>query len=108
MCIVLAASGAYSPAANAELRSHHGKTGQSLKIAFTFDDLPAHSALPPNTTRAEIAQKIVTALRDEHMPPVYGMVNGALIEKNPEDSVVLRIWHDAGNPLGNHTWSPRI
>ena len=77
----------------------------SLKIAFTFDDLPAHSALPPNTTRAEIARKMVRAFQNEHMPPVYGMVNGALIEKTPEDAIVLRIWHDAGNPLGNHTWS---
>ena len=86
-------------------KSHNGKQGATLKMAFTFDDLPAHGALPVNTTRAEIAQKIVTALHNEHVPPVYGMVNGALIEKRPEDSVVLRIWHDAGNPLGNHTWS---
>jgi len=77
----------------------------SLKIAFTFDDLPAHSALSSNTTRAEIARKMVAAFRNEHMPPVYGMVNGALIDKKPEDAIVLRIWHDAGNPLGNHTWS---
>ena len=105
MCVMLAAVGGFTPSADAESRSRIGKKDSSLKIAFTFDDLPAHSALPPNTTRAEIAQKIVTALRNEHMPPVYGMVNGALIEKKPEDAVVLQIWHDAGNPLGNHTWS---
>jgi len=81
------------------------QTVSSIKIAFTFDDLPAHSALPPNTTRAEIARKMVRAFQNEHMPPVYGMVNGALIETNPEEAVVLRIWHEGGNPLGNHTWS---
>lgn len=81
------------------------QTAPTLKIAFTFDDLPAHSALPPNTTRAQIAQKMISAFRNEHMPPVYGLVNGALIEKEPGDAIVLKIWHDAGNPLGNHTWS---
>ena len=104
-CIVLASKSSVDGAPKAGQESHNGQKGATLKIAFTFDDLPAHSALPLNTTRAEIAQKIVTALHNEHMPPVHGMVTGALIEKKHEDSVVLRIWHDAGNPLGNHTWS---
>ena len=81
------------------------KPPQPGQIAFTFDDLPAHSALPSNTSRTEIAQKLIAAFRAEHMPPIYGMVNGALIEKVPGDAEVLKIWHDAGNPLGNHTWS---
>ena len=105
MCAAISSAPLTGYAATASTKSPLAKADQPLKIAFTFDDLPAHSALPPNTTRAEIAQKIVTALRNEHMPPVYGMVNGALIEKQSEDAVVLRIWHDAGNPLGNHTWS---
>jgi len=105
VCLALACISNVAGALKAADKSHHGKRGTPLKIAFTFDDLPAHSALPLNTTRAEIAQKIVTALHKEHVPAVYGMVNGALIEKKPEDAVVLRIWHDAGNPLGNHTWS---
>ncbi len=81
------------------------KGGRGPKIAFTFDDLPAHSALPPGTTREEIAQKIVRALHDAKLPPVYGFVNAAALEQKPEDIAVLKIWRDAGNPLGNHTWS---
>src|SRR5579885_870184 len=72
----------------------------SPKIAFTFDDLPAHGPLPPGITRKAIAAKILAAFRDEHMPPVYGFVNGAAIEKNPGDATVLTMWHDAANPLG--------
>lgn len=86
-------------------QSADSPASRSPEIAFTFDDLPAHSSLPPGTTREEIAQKILAAFRESHMPPVYGFVNGAAIEKNPGNAEVLKMWHDAGNPLGNHTWS---
>ncbi|MGB8476161.1 MAG: polysaccharide deacetylase family protein, partial [Candidatus Acidiferrum sp.] len=75
------------------------------QIAFTFDDLPAHGPLPPDETRLQIANKILSALRDAHLPPIYGFVNAAILEKEPDDLVVLQAWRDAGNPLGNHTWS---
>lgn len=76
----------------------------ALKLAFTFDDLPAHGP-PPGETRIEIAAKILKALHDAHVPPTYGFVNGGLMEKHPEDAAVLKEWRAAGNPLGNHTWS---
>jgi lysophospholipase L1-like esterase len=75
------------------------------RIAFTFDDLPAHSALPVGETRFDIATKIIAALRDAHMPPIYGFVNGLGVEKQPADVAVLREWRAAGYPLGNHSWS---
>lgn len=75
------------------------------RIAFTFDDLPAHSALPVGETRIDIATKIVAALRDAHLPPVYGFVNGLSVEKQPADVAVLQVWRAAGYPLGNHSWS---
>ncbi len=81
------------------------KGSSAPKIAFTFDDLPAHGPLPPGITREQIAEKILAAFRQKNMPPVYGFVNGAAIEKNPGDAAVLKMWHEAGNPLGNHTWS---
>ena len=77
----------------------------ALQIAFTFDDLPAHSALPPGETRLDVATKIITALREAHTPPIYGFVNGVRVEEQPGDAAVLKAWRDAGNPLGNHTWS---
>lgn len=75
------------------------------QLAITFDDLPAHGPLPPGETRIEVASKILKALHDAKMPPIYGFVNGVAIAKNPADAVVLDAWRKAGNPLGNHGWS---
>jgi peptidoglycan/xylan/chitin deacetylase (PgdA/CDA1 family) len=75
------------------------------QIAFTFDDLPAHGSLPPGETRPEVAAKILAALRAANLPPVYGFVNGQTNEREPGGPAVLQAWRDAGNPLGNHTWS---
>jgi hypothetical protein len=35
--------------------------GFAQQIAFTWDDVPAHSALPPGQTRTEIARAIIPA-----------------------------------------------
>ena len=75
------------------------------QMAITFDDLPAHGALPPGETRVAVASKIIAALRDAHAPPIYGFVNGRPIEQQPPDAVVLQACRAAGFPLGNHTWS---
>lgn len=79
--------------------------GAAQQIAFTWDDLPAHSALPPGQTREDIAQAIISAMKDAHMPPAFGFVNGAMTEKEPLSVGVLSEWRQAGLPLGNHTWS---
>jgi len=91
------------PLAWFKLTSPTGVT--SPKIAITFDDLPAHSTLPPGVTRLEVAAKIIASLRDAQVPSTYGFVNGQLVQKQPADINVLQAWLDAGNPLGNHTWS---
>ena len=75
------------------------------QIAFTFDDLPAHASLPPGETRVEVIAKILAAMHDAHMPPIYGFINGIAVEQHPGDVAALKAWRDAGNPLGNHTWS---
>jgi peptidoglycan-N-acetylglucosamine deacetylase len=75
------------------------------QIAFTWDDLPSHSALPPGETRVEIGQKIIAAMKDAKMPPAYGFVNGARTEDEPLSTPMLKEWRDADLPLGNHTWS---
>jgi peptidoglycan/xylan/chitin deacetylase (PgdA/CDA1 family) len=87
-----------------QAQTPHAEVAQP-KIAFTFDDLPAHSALPPGVTRLEVAQKIIAALHDAKMPPTYGFVNGARVEEQPADGEVLSAWVEAGHPVGNHTWS---
>jgi peptidoglycan-N-acetylglucosamine deacetylase len=80
-------------------------SARAQQIAFTWDDLPAHSALPPGETRVEIGRKLISAMKDAHIPPVYGFVNGILTEKESLSTPMLKEWRDAGFPLGNHTWS---
>lgn len=75
------------------------------QIAFTWDDLPAHSALPQGETRVEIGRKLVAAMKDAHLPPVYGFVNGVQTEREPLSTPVLKDWRDAGMLIGNHAWS---
>lgn len=82
------------------------RVARAQQIAFTWDDLPAHSSLPKDETRVEIGQKIIKAMKDVHMPPVYGFVNGIAIEREPASGPMLKEWRDAGLFLGNHTWSP--
>ncbi len=75
------------------------------RIAFTWDDLPAHSALPPNESRLRIIQAIIHAMQAEHLPPAYGFINGIGMKREPGTEAVLLAWRAAGLPLGNHTWS---
>jgi peptidoglycan/xylan/chitin deacetylase (PgdA/CDA1 family) len=76
-----------------------------VRVALTFDDLPAHSTLPPGETRMEVARRIIAALKAAGAPEVYGFVNGALAEHEPESAPALDLWRAAGFPLGNHTFS---
>lgn len=76
-----------------------------VRIAITFDDLPAHGPLPPGETRLEVTSKIIAALQTAHVPPTYGFVNGVAAEGQPDNIAVLQAWRAAGYPLGNHAWS---
>lgn len=76
-----------------------------LKVALTFDDLPAHGPLPKGETRMDVISKILAALKQSAVPPSYGFVNGSLVENEPADAAVLSAWRAAGNLLGNHTWA---
>jgi peptidoglycan/xylan/chitin deacetylase (PgdA/CDA1 family) len=75
------------------------------QMAITFDDLPAHGPLPPGESRTDVATKILEALRDARVPPVYGFVNGADLDQHPGDEDVLKAWREAGNMLGDHSRS---
>lgn len=76
-----------------------------LRLAITFDDLPAHGPLPVDETRAEIAGTIAKTLAAAGAPSVYGMVNGALEEREPGSAEALVRWRAEGLPLANHGWS---
>jgi peptidoglycan/xylan/chitin deacetylase (PgdA/CDA1 family) len=75
------------------------------QVAFTFDDLPAHGPLPPGEFRPQPIRSILATLKAEHMPPVYGFVNGFRVAAFPYQIKLLQEWVAAGEPLGNHTWS---
>lgn len=81
------------------------RNAAALDLAVTFDDLPAHSTLPPGETRLEVAQRIIAALKVADVRGVYGFVNGAQLQNEPASAAVLRAWRAAGFPLGNHTWT---
>lgn len=75
------------------------------KVALTFDDLPAAGGLRPNVTRVDIATRLTTELRANHLKGVYGFVNAVDLEGDPDTQRALRVWIGAGMNIGNHTWS---
>ena len=78
---------------------------EPIRVALTFDDLPAHAELPPGVTRLDVIRSILATLAAHHVPPTYGFVNGSKVKAHPEDGEVLRAWVAAGHPLGNHGYS---
>ena len=80
-----------------------GAAGQ--EVAITFDDLPAHGPLPEGTTRSDVARSILATLKEAKIPEIYGFINAGKLEKNPEDIEFLKLWREAGQPLGNHTYT---
>ena len=82
-----------------------GCPASAQQVAFTWDDLPAHSALPQGETRVEIGRKLIAAMKEAQLPPVYGFVNGVALEREPDSAPMLKEWREAGFMLGNHTWS---
>jgi peptidoglycan/xylan/chitin deacetylase (PgdA/CDA1 family) len=76
-----------------------------LEVAITVDDL-SRMAVPNGPASAEaVLHTLVTAFERHHLPPVTGFVNGRRIEEHPEDRAALEEWVQAGNLLGNHTYS---
>jgi peptidoglycan/xylan/chitin deacetylase (PgdA/CDA1 family) len=98
-------SGAVSPAALPQQPPASDLRDAPVRIAITFDDLPAHGPLPPGESRLEVATKIIATLQAANIPPTYGFVNGVRVEEQPADAAVLQAWRAAGYPLGNHAWS---
>jgi peptidoglycan/xylan/chitin deacetylase (PgdA/CDA1 family) len=74
-------------------------------VAITVDDLPAHGDMPPGVTRAEIAKSMTETFKAKGVPGVYGFVNANRPEADQVKEEVLKIWTDAGFPLGNHTYT---
>ena len=75
-------------------------------IALTFDDIPSHGPLPSGETRAAVMRAIVAALR-EASAPAHGFLNAGLGVREAGSAEAVKIWRDAGLPLGNHSFSHR-
>lgn len=80
---------------------------EPVRIALTFDDLPAHGPLAPGETRIGNLARMVAALSEAGIPPeaVYGFVNGVALDEEAEAGAALDVWRAAGHRLANHTWS---
>jgi peptidoglycan/xylan/chitin deacetylase (PgdA/CDA1 family) len=74
------------------------------QLVITMDDLPVHGVMPAGETRTRVAERVVAAFKAAGVPEVYGFVNGAHLEREPQTAAALSIW-GAAYPLGNHTWS---
>ncbi|MCW3848777.1 GDSL-type esterase/lipase family protein [Sphingomonas sp. LB-2] len=85
-------------------RAAAAKPEPAPMIAFTFDDMPAHAALPQGETRVDIADRIIKALKAVGAPAT-GFINGVATEREPASVPVLANWRAAGFPLGNHGWA---
>ncbi len=76
-----------------------------LQVALTFDDLPSTGTTPPDVTRLQIVESILTSIKAERMPPVYGFVNAHTLEGLSDGGAILHKWIASGNLLGSHTYS---
>jgi peptidoglycan/xylan/chitin deacetylase (PgdA/CDA1 family) len=76
-----------------------------LEVAVTVDDLPQHGDLPPGMTRSDIAKSFIATFKAKGVPEVYGFMNAKRIGDDPDRSASLKLWVDAGLPLGSHTFS---
>jgi peptidoglycan-N-acetylglucosamine deacetylase len=105
LILLVLALTAYSLALGRSPGEPAAHSSKKSEVALTFDDLPAHGPLPQGLTRVDIIKSIITSLQAAHAPATYGFVNAKRMEENPADMEVLKLWHAAGLPLGNHTFS---
>ena len=79
---------------------------RAQEVAITVDDLPDHAPMPAGVTRVDVAKKLLAALADAKLNGiVYGFVNAGKLEQHPDEIEVLKLWREAGQPLGNHTYT---
>ncbi len=99
------ASAPVSASASAPVSASAPAPAPAVEVAVTVDDLPSHGPAFAGIDRAAIAERLLAAFRRHRLPPVYGFVNGKKVDVDPTLEPILRLWRDAGNPLGNHTYS---
>jgi peptidoglycan/xylan/chitin deacetylase (PgdA/CDA1 family) len=76
-----------------------------LKVALTFDDLPLNGAQPAGISKSQMARDTLAVLKKYRVPAAYGFINALGLENDPDGALMLQLWVQAGNPLGNHTYT---
>lgn len=82
-----------------------GRNLFALEVAITVDDLPVAGKIPTNMSRLELARQMLAIFKKHRISNIYGMVNGESIDKDIDGYRILQEWVDAGQLLGNHTFS---
>jgi peptidoglycan/xylan/chitin deacetylase (PgdA/CDA1 family) len=47
---------------------------------------------------------VIKALRQNGVTNAYGLTNGTFMQEDPRELEILKLWLNAGYPLGNHTY----
>jgi peptidoglycan/xylan/chitin deacetylase (PgdA/CDA1 family) len=81
------------------------QVARSQNVAITFDDLPLNGILPIGVTEVAITKEVLAILKQRHVPPVFGFINAKKLEGNPNGAAALQLWIDAGQRVGNHSYS---
>ena len=76
-----------------------------IKVALTFDDLPVNGATPLGKKPSDFARDTIKVLKKHRIPPSYGFINAAQLERSPDGAVALQTWVDGGHPLASHTYN---
>ncbi len=75
-----------------------------MDVAITVDDLPENGEVSLNSTRLEIANKMLRIFQKHHISGIYGFINAShATDKN--NLILLQSWIEQGNFIGNHTYS---
>jgi peptidoglycan-N-acetylglucosamine deacetylase len=80
--------------------------GRAEAVALTFDDLPTLSLTPSVTYDQTTSQDLLSGLK-AHRFPAIGFVNEGKLEGDGRAArtALLKAWVDAGQDLGNHSYS---
>lgn len=73
------------------------------RVAVTFDDLPVFGRTASTVDAREVTDRLLAALRRNHIPAIGFVNEGKLAGPDREASIaMLRAWIAAGEQLGNH------
>lgn len=103
IAVVVAAAGLLAVKARPVPRE--SPTRAPIELAITVDDLTRPPTEPAHRSGAPVVERLVEAFARRRLPPVTGFLNGASVERHPEDEAAVARWLEAGNRLGNHTYA---